>query len=133
MSTKAITIIRNSKVPFVPASHEDPEEPGALKKVLVDRNNGIAGSLCMVNWARIEVGNHFRPHYHEDMTEVFILISGDAEISGGDYYEQVSEGDCIIVPPRTIHTMTNIGSTAMEYIVFGLASGAGGKTVVMDE
>jgi mannose-6-phosphate isomerase-like protein (cupin superfamily) len=133
MSSRPITVIRNSKVPFVPASHEDPQEPGALKKVLVNRDHGIAGSLCMVNWARIEMGNQFRPHYHEDMTEVFILISGDAEISGDDYNEQVSEGDCIVVPPHTTHTMKNIGSSALEYIVFGLASGSEGKTVVIED
>jgi quercetin dioxygenase-like cupin family protein len=129
--TDGIQIIRNQQIPFKPASHEDPNNPGAIKKVLLDRGYNLKGILCMVNWARMEVGHHFKAHYHEDMTEVFIIITGIAEISGTNYNEQVTEGDCIIVPMQTVHSMKNIGNTLLEYIVFGLANQGSGQTVIV--
>ena len=73
-------VIRATELEFVAASHEDPDSPGVLKKVLLQRDDLIAGRVQMVNWALLPVGQSFSPHYHEDMEEVFIVIRGRAEI-----------------------------------------------------
>ena len=41
-------IVRGNSLEFIPASHEDSQNPGVLKKVLATRNDLIAGRVQMV-------------------------------------------------------------------------------------
>lgn len=130
-------IIRASDKPLVAASHEDPKAPGVLKKVLLSRADFQAGHVQMLNWAELPVGAAFREHYHEDMQEIFVMISGRARMQTSSQTGQESEaellrGDVAIVEPRTRHRMRNIGSERLEYIVFGITSDGGGKTIVTE-
>ena len=73
-------IIRTDDKSFIPASHENPLSPGVWKKVLFQRDELQPGTVQMVNWARLPVGNSFSAHYHEDMQEIFIIVAGEAEM-----------------------------------------------------
>jgi mannose-6-phosphate isomerase-like protein (cupin superfamily) len=44
----------------------------------------------------------------------------------------MQDGDCVVVEPREVHQMTNLSDQDAEYIVFGISSGQGGQTVVVD-
>ena len=48
--------IRSADLPFVPAGHEDPQDPGVWKKVLLEKADLRAGHVQMVNWARLPAG-----------------------------------------------------------------------------
>ena len=61
---------------FVPASHEDPKNPGVLKRVIATQHEFQAGQVQMLNWAQLPVGSSFQPHFHEGMQEVFVLLRG---------------------------------------------------------
>jgi mannose-6-phosphate isomerase-like protein (cupin superfamily) len=125
--------IKGEELEFTPASHEDPKDPGALKKILLGKGALPAnGSIMMVNWAKIPAGKSFSLHYHEDMYEVFTFISGTGEMSVGAENAFVSSGDCVLVPPKTPHKLKNTSSLEdIHYIVFGVSYGEGGKTVVL--
>lgn len=84
----------------------------------------------MLNWARLPVGSSFRPHYHEDMQEIFVLISGTVRMLGPAQSLDMSAGDTVIVDPQEIHQMTNIGDQPADYIVFGISSQQGGRTIL---
>lgn len=116
---------------FVPASHEDPNNPGVLKRVIATAADLQPGQVQMVNWARLPVGHSFNSHYHEDMQEVFVLLKGTVKMTVDDQSVSMSSGDTVIIDPREIHQMTNIGAEPAEYIVFGISSQEGGKTVVV--
>ena len=62
-----MNIVRSGDCVFVPASHEDSEVPGVLKKVLLRKDDFIDGKVQMLNWALLPVGRSFSPHYHQDM------------------------------------------------------------------
>ena len=124
-------IIRGSLLEFLPASHEDPRQPGVLKKVLATRDDLLSGQVQMVNWSEMPVGSEFQRHYHEDMQEVFVLISGQAEMQVGDQFAALTAGDAILVEPREIHCMKNTGNQPVRYLVFGISTGAGGQTIVV--
>ncbi len=123
-------IIRGYALEFVPASHEDPENPGSLKKVMIQRDDIAPGRLQMVNWSLLPKGTSFRSHYHEDMTEVFVVMEGTAQISAGGARDTLSRGDAVIIEAREVHEMTNSGEEDLQYLAFGIASGTGGKTVL---
>ena len=68
---------------FVAAGHEDPTNPGVWKKVLFRKDDLQLGRIQMINWARLPAGNTFAAHYHEDMQEIFIVLTGVDADSGG--------------------------------------------------
>ncbi|MEO2031066.1 MAG: cupin domain-containing protein [Planctomycetaceae bacterium] len=121
-----------SQAPFVPASHEDARQPGVLKRVIATHDDIPAGQVMMVNWARLPGGSSFRRHYHEDMQEVFVLISGLVSMTVDETAVEMTAGDTVIVDPHEIHEMKNLRQTAAEYIVFGVSTGRGGQTVVVN-
>ena len=122
-------IIRGDQIEFVPASHEDPRDPGVLKRVLATKNHLIDGRVQMVNWSRLPVGKSFQAHYHEDMQEVFIVLNGTVEMTVTDMTCTLDGGDAILIAPREVHSMKNVSEHDVDYIVFGISSGQGGRTI----
>lgn len=125
-------LIRSTEVSFTAASHEDPGKPGVLKRVLATRSDLLDGRVQMINWARLPVGSSFRAHYHEDMEETFILVQGQAEMQIEQATLTLDRGDTVMIAPREVHSMKNIGPDAVEYIVVGITLGHNGKTIVVD-
>ena len=126
-------IIRGSEIQFVPASHEDPDKPGVLKRVLAKREDLIDGRVQMINWASLPAGSSFRAHYHQDMEEVFIILTGRVEMTVDGTSNELLPGDAIVIAPKEVHTMKNLTDQDLEYIVMGITTDEGGQTVVVDD
>ena len=125
-------IVRGSQIEFEPASHENPRDPGVLKRVLATKDQLVQGQVMMVNWSLLPIGKSFQAHYHEDMQEVFIILNGRVMMTVSGDADELSQGDAILIDPREIHEMKNICDESVEYIVFGISTEAGGKTVVIE-
>lgn len=125
-------VIRGSEIQFVPASHEDPDKPGVLKRVLAKRDDLIDGRVQMINWASLPAGSSFRAHYHEDMEEVFIILTGLVEMTVDGKSNELRPGDAIVIAPREVHKMKNLTDQDLEYIVLGMTTDEGGQTVVVE-
>jgi mannose-6-phosphate isomerase-like protein (cupin superfamily) len=126
-------IIRADDIDYIPASHERPDEPGVLKKVLVQAADLIEGRVQMINWALLPAGKSFQAHYHEDMQEIFILVQGRTQINIGDESAELNTGDAVFIPVVSVHTMHNPHTEDAAYIAIGITLGQGGKTVVVEE
>lgn len=125
-------IVRRGDRDFVPASHEDSARPGVYKKVLAVKEDLMAGGqVQMINWARLPAGPGFRRHYHEDMEEIFVILTGKAEIHIQDLKAEVEAGDMIHIAPGEAHSMRSLSEAPVEYLAIGIAGGRGGKTVVV--
>ena len=124
-------IIRGEELEFTPASHERPEDPGVLKRVLATKDDLLAGQVQMVNWAKLPAGKSFQRHYHEDMQEVFVICDGNVDVEVDGQQDHLARGDAILIDPREVHRMTNVGTEDVYYIVFGISAGQGGQTVVI--
>lgn len=125
-------IVRGSQIEFEPASHEDPRNPGVLKRVLASKDQLAKGQVMMVNWSQLPVGKSFQAHYHEDMQEVFIILNGSVLTVVSDIEVELSKGDAILIDPREVHQMKNMCDEPVEYVVFGISTEANGKTVVVE-
>ncbi len=117
---------------FVAAGHEDPTNPGVWKKVLFRKDDLQPGRIQMVNWARLPSGNTFAAHYHEDMQEIFIVLSGVTRIRVGDQDAELRPGDAILIEPREVHQMWNDGEEVVDYLAIGIAGGPDGDTVLVE-
>ncbi len=128
----SMRVIRAKDQAFVPASHEDPRQPGVLKRVIATRDELLDGRPQMVNWARLPAGSSFRAHYHEDMEEMFILVRGEAEMTVDGVPVRLAAGDSVAVSPREVHQMRALAQEDVEYIVLGISLGQNGRTVVVE-
>ncbi|MHB8973389.1 MAG: cupin domain-containing protein [Pirellulaceae bacterium] len=116
-------------VPYVAAGHENPLSPGVWKKILFQRDDLRLGRVQMVNWARLPAGNAFAPHYHEDMQEIFVILTGATRIRVGDEESTLHRGDAVLIDRHEVHQMWNEGTEDVEYLAIGIAGGEGGRTV----
>ncbi len=126
-------VIRADDQPFTPASHEDPQNPGVLKRVLATHQELLDGRVQMINWAHLPAGSSFRAHYHEDMEETFILVAGQAIMQVEQTTLQMGPGDAVTVAPREIHQMQTHGQQDVHYVVIGISLGQNGKTIVVQK
>ena len=126
-------VVRGIDIPFVPASHEDPQHPGVLKKVLCQRDTLPPGRLQMINWACLGPGKSFQRHYHEDMLEVFVIISGTVEMEVGGERATLGPQDAVIIPETARHSMRNMSSQDAHYMALGISAERGGKTIVVED
>jgi mannose-6-phosphate isomerase-like protein (cupin superfamily) len=126
-------VVRGSELVYVAASHEKPEQPGVLKKVLGTRTDFVEGRVQMLNWSLCPKHSSFRLHYHEDMQEIFVIINGTVEMEVENQKVILTAGDAVFVEPREVHKMTNICDQDVAYLVFGISTGKNGKTVVVEE
>ena len=124
-------ILRFDSLPYIPASHEDPADPGVWKKVLFSRPDFIQGALQMINWAKLPAGKTFRPHYHEDLQEIFVIMRGAARMTIDDETAELAAGDAVSIPVGTLHSMEALGREDVEYIALGISEGKHGATIVM--
>jgi mannose-6-phosphate isomerase-like protein (cupin superfamily) len=118
---------------YVPAGHENPQNPGVWKKVLFRREDLQVGVVQMVNWARLPIGSSFSPHYHEDMQEVFVIFQGVARLVVDGESVTLRRGDAVRIEPNEVHQMWNVGSEDVEYMAMGITTCSGGQTVVVEE
>ncbi|MGI5827448.1 MAG: cupin domain-containing protein [Patescibacteria group bacterium] len=88
------------------------------------------GRLQMINWSFLPPGKSFSAHYHEDMDEIFIIISGKAEIHVGEEKTILKKGDAVIIPAKAVHVMEALSGKAVEYIALGISQEKSGKTIV---
>ena len=124
-------IVRLKDLAWVPASHEDPQAAGVLKKVMLRNEDFIDGHPQMINWCKLRVGRSFQAHYHQDMEEIFILLKRKARIRVGEEEGDLNEKEAVAVPPPLVHEMKNTGDEEAEYIVIGISGGKGGKTITV--
>ena len=123
-------IIKASDLQFVPASHEDPKNPGVLKKVLVQAAEAIDGHLQMINWALLPKDSSFQLHYHETLQEIFIMLNGPVIITVDQQSFELQKGDGFIVDIGEQHEMKNISGADVEYLVVGVSNGSGQTIIV---
>ena len=117
---------------FTPAGHEDPKNPSVLKKVILTvKDIKINGVIQMINWAKMEKGKNFSRHYHQNMDEIFIIISGTARIKINKEQATLEASDTIYIPLKAEHEMKNIGKGNLVYIAIGIVRKSGGKTIIV--
>ncbi|MBW2208136.1 MAG: cupin domain-containing protein [Deltaproteobacteria bacterium] len=124
-------IIRAAEIEIQPASHEDSQAPAVIKKVMLARDDLQEGSVQMINWSTLLSEKTFRKHYHDNMEEVFIIVKGRARIMVDDEEAEISDGDIVVIPAKSVHTMENLGQDNMDFISLGIAPGKRGRTIVL--
>ncbi len=114
--------INQSQRDWEPAAHEDPKDPGVLKKVITRHEEVNPKSrLMMINLCKVPVGKTHKAHSHKTMEEIFYFTEGVGEIRIEEEIETVGPGDRIIVPATAVHQIKNTGKGELKYFGLGIA------------
>jgi mannose-6-phosphate isomerase-like protein (cupin superfamily) len=72
---------------------------------------GELGSRNMsVTWLEVPGGSDQVLHSHEESEQVYIVASGGGTMTVAGDTQEISEGDLILVPPATDHSIANANS-----------------------
>jgi mannose-6-phosphate isomerase-like protein (cupin superfamily) len=83
--------------------------------VLMDAGELGARNLS-VTWLSVPAGAEQTLHSHEESEQVYVVVSGSGSMSVAGDTQQVGEGDLILVPPATAHSISNDGSDELACI-----------------
>ncbi|MDQ6998973.1 MAG: cupin domain-containing protein [Mariprofundus sp.] len=94
-----------------------------VKKILFHENELPAS--VRLSHAVFKPGQKASAHSHDDLYEIFYVISGSGlfRINGDEY--QVTTGSCMRIDPGELHEVINDSHDDMIMIYFGLAQSEG--------
>lgn len=113
-------IIRSNDIATIPVSHDDPKNPSAVKKVLLERKDDISGKIQMINWATLLPHKTLRSHAHKDMKEIFIILTGNPILTIDGKKNTLNSGDMVIIECNEQHELYNASSSPVTYVVIGI-------------
>jgi len=69
-----------------------------------------------VTWVEIPAGAEQTLHSDEEAEQVYVVVRGAGAMSVAGDTQEVGEGDLILVPPATDHSIANSGGEALVYV-----------------
>ncbi len=90
-----------------------------IEEVVIDKNVG-AGIAKLVEGENLSmhiamVSNKLKPHYHKERDEIYFIIRGKGIIKINEEEIEVKEGDAILIPKGSIHSIRPINKD-IEFI-----------------
>ncbi|CAN5575287.1 hypothetical protein BH10ACT11_BH10ACT11_04040 [soil metagenome] len=83
--------------------------------VLMDA--GELGSRNLsVNWFEVPAGTSEDLRSHEDAEQAYIVVRGTCSMTATGETQQLEEGDLVLIPPATDHSIANGGGEAMALV-----------------
>jgi mannose-6-phosphate isomerase-like protein (cupin superfamily) len=80
--------------------------------VLMDAGELGARNLSVTRLS-VPAGAEQKLHSHEESEQVYVVVSGSGSMSVAGDTQQVGEGDLILVPPATDHSVSNDGDVEL--------------------
>jgi mannose-6-phosphate isomerase-like protein (cupin superfamily) len=69
-----------------------------------------------VSWLTVPVGAEQTLRSHEEAEQVYVVVRGRGAMSVAGDNQQVEEGDLILVPPATEHSISNDGDVELACV-----------------
>jgi len=83
---------------------------------LIDRTTSPI-TQCSLAEETLPPGRSVTPHHHEQIEEIYYVISGRGIMTVGDERREVGPGDAIYIPRRHSHTLSNTGNESMKLLL----------------
>jgi mannose-6-phosphate isomerase-like protein (cupin superfamily) len=78
---------------------------------------GEMGSRHMtVTWIEVPPGVSQELHSHEEAEQVYVVVKGSGTMSATGDTQSLSEGDLVLIPPATDHSVANDGSSPLALV-----------------
>ena len=76
-------------------------------------------SVLFFNDNLVQPGVTTELHEHQNMEEIYYIINGVGKAKVGEEAREVREGDAVYIPPKHVHSLTNIGNYPLRFICLG--------------
>ena len=84
-------------------------------RILMDA--GELGSRNMsVNWVEVPAGASEELRSHEEAEQVYVVVKGTGSMSATGDTQRLSEGDLVLIPPATDHSVANDGDSPLALV-----------------
>jgi mannose-6-phosphate isomerase-like protein (cupin superfamily) len=110
-------LVTLSELPYEAVSHN----PRIVKQVI--SAYGELGCVTQFAQAVFPPGEVAPAHRHEDITEVFLVQSGEGVILVEQNEHPLRAGCCVIVEPNESHELKNTGDRDLVVTYFGVKAG----------
>ena len=78
---------------------------------------GELGSRNMsVNWVEVPAGASEELRSHEGAEQVYVVVKGTGSMSATGDTQRLSEGDLVLIPPATDHSVANDGDSPLALV-----------------
>jgi len=111
---KKMKLVQLAEIDAGPVNHAS----GMMRKVLL--GEGDLPASVRLSYALFQPGQAVEPHRHEDVYEVFYLLSGQGRLSVERRSMAIAAGSCFVIEPNETHALSNDGDVDMAVIYFGL-------------
>lgn len=92
--------------------------PEIRKKVIIKK--GEVPHLTNYSQSCLKPGQITTNHVHENMFEIFHVVSGQCEIKIGEEVEILQKDECAIIYPDEWHIVKNVGEDDLILRYFGI-------------
>ena len=89
---------------------------GSQIRPLIDRTTSDIAQ-CSLAEEILPPGCAVTPHHHDQLEEVYYIISGKGMMSVGGEQSEVGPGDAIYIPRGSTHTLANTGSEPVKLLL----------------
>jgi len=83
--------------------------------------------------ATVEPGGATTAHYHPRAEELYLFRSGRGRLRVGEQEREVQPGDCVVIPPGTVHKLWNTGSEPLVLVCACSPAYSHEDTVLVEE
>lgn len=90
---------------------------GYSKKILLTEDD-LKSKGNIVQVVRNEAHTEIKPHYHEQMIEIYHILEGNAIVFCGDLRSRVKPGDTLLCEPKEVHGVVNDTDEDFVFVVF---------------
>lgn len=66
--------------------------------------------------ATVAPGAATAAHYHERSEELYLFTAGRGVVRVGEEEREVEAGDCVVIPPGTVHQLRNSGDADLVLV-----------------
>jgi mannose-6-phosphate isomerase-like protein (cupin superfamily) len=89
---------------------------------LVGGMSPIQATAFSMGYVVLEPNGGQVPWHNQEQEEIYFVVDGTAEMCLGEERRTMNSGQCVYIPPRVFHQLTNIGDTPLTMIyVYGPA------------
>ena len=83
--------------------------------------------------ATVPAGGATTAHYHREAEELYFFTAGRGRLRLGDVERDVAPGDCAVIPPGTVHKLSNIGHDALVLLCWCAPAYTDEDTVLVED
>jgi len=71
---------------------------------------------CSVNWLTVPAGASEELRSHEEAEQVYVVVKGTGTMSATGDTQTLAEGDLVLIPPATDHSVANDGDEVLALV-----------------